>query len=323
MQSSLKMDKPIFVSISCITYNHEKFIRQCIEGFLMQKTNFPIEILIFDDASTDGAQQIIQEYASKDHRIITFLQNENQWSKGKYGLLDWLFPAAKGKYIALCEGDDYWTDPLKLQKQVDFLEANEDFTLCAHQTLIINENNTKKLGVIGEGNNSIIPIESIIMHFKMHWSSFVLRSEALEIPNWFSELYCGDHSIAILTADKGKVGFINETMSAYRRNTNSITHSKSFSIGRQIEGEIKLQKQLNEYTNYKYINEFNKRHVLFLMMWLKSLSNIPERNTLKIKILRYRIALLVFFSILKTNNKVNYLKQLFFDILLNFKKKKS
>jgi len=317
-------NKNIVVAVWMSTYNHKDFIAQAIDSVLMQQTNFSYKLFIGEDCSTDNTRSICIDYSNKYPDKIELILNETNIGPmfNSINIFKKCF-ASGAKYLAMTEGDDYWTDSLKLQKQVDFLEANEDFTLCAHQTLIINENNTKKLGVIGEGNNSIIPIESIIMHFKMHWSSFVLRSEALEIPNWFSELYCGDHSIAILTADKGKVGFINETMSAYRRNTNSITHSKSFSIGRQIEGEIKLQKQLNEYTNYKYINEFNKRHVLFLMMWLKSLSNIPERNTLKIKILRYRIALLVFFSILKTNNKVNYLKQLFFDILLNFKKKKS
>jgi glycosyltransferase involved in cell wall biosynthesis len=104
------------VSICCITYNHEPYIRDAIEGFLMQKTDFPVEILIFDDASQDRTQEIIKEYASKNENIITFLQTENQWSKGKDGLIDWLFPSAKGKYIALCEGDDYWIDPYETAK---------------------------------------------------------------------------------------------------------------------------------------------------------------------------------------------------------------
>ena len=180
MQSSLKMDKPIFVSISCITYNHEKFIRQCIEGFLMQKTNFPIEILIFDDASTDGAQQIIQEYASKDHRIITFLQNENQWSKGKYGLLDWLFPAAKGKYIALCEGDDYWTDPLKLQKQVDFLEKNGAYNGVFHKVSIL-KNNTNEWSECVLNNTTPDSIETtdLLKRNIIRTCSVVLRTESI------------------------------------------------------------------------------------------------------------------------------------------------
>jgi RimJ/RimL family protein N-acetyltransferase len=99
--------------------------------------------LIFDDASTDNNQEVIKEYAEKHTNIKLFLQTENQWSQGKYGLLDWLFPAAQGKYIALCEGDDYWSDPLKLQKQFDFLQNNLDYSACAHQTEVIFENSNK------------------------------------------------------------------------------------------------------------------------------------------------------------------------------------
>lgn len=111
------------VSICCTTFNHENYIGKCIDGFLMQQTDFPIEILIFEDASSDGTAEIVRKYAAQDDRIITFIQTENQWLQQKYGITDWLFPAAKGKYIALCEGDDYWTDSLKLQKQVDAMEA--------------------------------------------------------------------------------------------------------------------------------------------------------------------------------------------------------
>ena len=107
------MKSPI-VTISCITYNHEKFIAQAIEGFLMQKTNFEIEILIHDDASTDNTASIIREYEKNDSRIKVIYQSENQFSKGVKPSLKFLWPIARGKYIALCEGDDYWTDPYKL-----------------------------------------------------------------------------------------------------------------------------------------------------------------------------------------------------------------
>ena len=125
------MRTPI-VSICCITYNHCNYIRQCIDGFLMQKADFPIEIIVHDDASTDGTKEIINEYALKYPNLVkVILQDENQYSKGK-NVLPIVFERAVGKYIALCEGDDYWTDPLKLQKQVDFLEKNPDCVLCSH-----------------------------------------------------------------------------------------------------------------------------------------------------------------------------------------------
>lgn len=125
------------VSICCLTYNHEKFIRECLDGFLMQKTNFAFEVLIHDDASTDMTSQIIKEYEKQHPAIIKpIIQKENQLSKGIRVNTVFNFPRAKGKYIAMCEGDDYWTDPYKLQKQVDFLEANSDYVLCAGKSLV-------------------------------------------------------------------------------------------------------------------------------------------------------------------------------------------
>ena len=122
--------KDPLVSILCITFNHANFIRNTLEGFLIQKTNFPIEIIIYDDASQDGAQMIIKEYEAHFPSIIKpIYQGENQYSKNVDVGKDFIFPNIKSKYIAICEGDDYWTDPLKLQKQVDFLEKNEEFGL--------------------------------------------------------------------------------------------------------------------------------------------------------------------------------------------------
>ena len=113
----------VMVSICCITYNHAPFIRQCLDGFIMQKTDFAFEVLIHDDASTDGTEEIIREYEARYPEIIKPLYEvENQWIKGRRGSKVFNFPRAQGKYIALCEGDDYWTDPFKLQKQVDFGE---------------------------------------------------------------------------------------------------------------------------------------------------------------------------------------------------------
>jgi glycosyltransferase involved in cell wall biosynthesis len=122
------------VSISCITYNHENFIRDAIEGFLMQKTTFPVEILIHDDASTDKTAEIVREYEKKYPQLIKpIYQTENQYSKNDGSIGRIQRERAVGKYYATCEGDDYWTDPLKLQKQVDFLERNPDYVLTCHR----------------------------------------------------------------------------------------------------------------------------------------------------------------------------------------------
>ena len=129
-----KMTQPL-VSICCLTYNHEPFIRKCLDGFLMQETTFPVEILIHDDASTDGTDDIIREYTEKyPDKIFPLFEEENKYSNGYKGKMDFFnYNRVRGKYIATCEGDDYWTDPLKLQKQVDFMESHPEYSVCFHK----------------------------------------------------------------------------------------------------------------------------------------------------------------------------------------------
>lgn len=126
------------LSICCAAYNHERFIRECLDGFLMQETTFPVEILIHDDASTDGTADIIREYEARYPQAIKpVYEKENQYSKGTGDLFS--LKRASGQYIAICEGDDYWTDPTKLQTQVDFLDRNPDYVICYHDAKIVDE----------------------------------------------------------------------------------------------------------------------------------------------------------------------------------------
>lgn len=119
------------VSIWCPAYNHENYISRCLDGFLMQETNFSFEIIVHDDASRDRTQEILRSYAEKHpDKFRNIYQSENQFSNDINVLTRLMLSSARGKYIALCEGDDYWTDPQKLQKQVDFLEKNTDCSIC-------------------------------------------------------------------------------------------------------------------------------------------------------------------------------------------------
>lgn len=133
-------NKPL-VSISVITYNHENFIEQALQGFFKQEVNFAYEILINDDASTDRTQEIISSYQKKYPNVIKPLfQERNKYSQGERGMnCRYNYPRARGKYIAICDGDDYWQDPLKLQKQVDFLEKNSSYVMTFHNTKEIDE----------------------------------------------------------------------------------------------------------------------------------------------------------------------------------------
>ena len=134
------MNEEIMVSVSCLVYNHAKYLRKCLDGFVNQKTNFKFEVLVHDDASTDGSQDIIREYEEKYPDIIKpIYQKENQHSKGVANTFTYQFPRAKGKYLAYCEGDDYWCDEYKLQKQVDALENNPECVISTCRVRFMNE----------------------------------------------------------------------------------------------------------------------------------------------------------------------------------------
>lgn len=131
------------VSVCCITYNHEKYIQETLNGFLIQETDFPFEILIHDDASIDGTADIIREYVKKYPDLIKpIYQSENQYSRSKKINPEFNFSRAKGSYIALCEGDDYWIDPNKLRIQKQFLDQNPDYVICYTDAMAITENGT-------------------------------------------------------------------------------------------------------------------------------------------------------------------------------------
>ena len=224
------------VSISCITYNHEKYIKDAIEGFLMQKTTFPVEILIHDDASTDDTAMIVREYELKyPHLIKPIYQTENQYSKqeGVIGRLQ--RGRARGKYYAICEGDDYWIDPFKLQKQVEFLEDNPEYSLIwsdvdkLHHTTGIIENNSL----------SKIPIKNTLNDFLVKaWfvatCTWVYRTEFFDdnlIKYPFRESYSvGDLRILLIALDHGKITKFPEKNSTavYRVLDESASHFRSF-----------------------------------------------------------------------------------------------
>lgn len=210
------MSKPL-VSICCITYNHEQYIRDCLEGFLMQKTDFPFEVLIHDDASTDHTADIIREYEAKYPDIIKpIYQTENQYSKGIKVGVTYNFPRAQGKYIAICEGDDYWIDPMKLQIQFDFMESNPDYSMCFHGAVV-------KSGETGEELSKFSDIqERDYTGYEMveHWivptaSAFFRRKYTSQIPV-NKDFWCGDIITWLTMCKFGKIHAFAQKMSVYR-----------------------------------------------------------------------------------------------------------
>lgn len=211
---------PVLVSISCITYNHAPYIRECLDGFIMQKTNFPFEVLIHDDASTDGTTEIIKEYTKKYPDIIKPLyEEENQWVKGRRGSAVFNFPRAKGKYIALCEGDDYWTDPLKLQKQVDFLEANPDFVMCSHmRKTYIEIDKCLKNDWHGELKDGIFYDLNKLIHggWDFHPLTVLFRFDKLNLEEYSQYKHSKDATLFFHLLKKGPGYMMPVEMAVYR-----------------------------------------------------------------------------------------------------------
>ncbi len=207
------------VSVFNWVYNHKEFIRESIESILMQKTTFPVEIIIHDDASSDGTKEIILEYQNKHpHLFRNILHEKNQWSQGN-SVMTPLFVKPKGKYIALTHGDDYWTDPLKLQKQVDFLEKNQQNILCFHSVLEqftngkINSSPIK----IPEGYSS--PITMAKKGNYIYTNSVVFRN--IQIDSTHEMLTCplGDYFLWNYLGQYGEYGYIDKEMAVYRNGT--------------------------------------------------------------------------------------------------------
>ena len=223
----------IIVSVICNTYNHESYIRQCLDGFIMQETTFAFEVLIHDDASIDKTADIIREYEAKYPDIIKpIYQTENQYSK-KIGIMkSFQYPRVKGKYIALCEGDDYWIDPLKLQKQVDFLDANPEYAMCFHNAIVSYEDKKHKDHLFFNIVNKEYKGTEVYKRWIIPTASVLYRTEILYTELFNSLSVCknivyGDTPLFVLCAHHGKIRGMSDIMSIYRKHVGGVTHSIS------------------------------------------------------------------------------------------------
>ncbi len=260
-------DNDIMVSINCITYNHEKYIKEALEGFLMQKTNFKYEILIHDDASTDNTANIIKKYEKKHPNIIKpIYQKENQYSKGIKINFEFNYKRSKGKYIALCEGDDYWTDPYKLQKQVDFLETHKEFSMCFHSVEKIDEDGNVlnyKLWPNNTRTKEIITLKDILKGNYLATASIVFRNNLInydDYENLSRNLFFGDWVFQVLVAIKGPIYFINENMGVYRITNKGVT--KSTDTLKKLEDILEFYKRLEKYFDDEKIKNDFKKYIL-------------------------------------------------------------
>jgi glycosyltransferase involved in cell wall biosynthesis len=242
-----------FVAIWMVTYNHENYLSEAVESVMIQETNFEYKLFIGEDCSTDNTRKICKKLKEKyPKKIELFLNEKNLGGNLNARQIYKQCFESGAKYVALLEGDDYWTDPLKLQIQVDFLEEHSDYTGCFHYTQTVKENG--ELGSMACQNNNIMDFDaedtfSTLALF--HTSSFVFLRSALELPVWLSKIVSGDMALFSIIAAKGQLRCLPEEMSIYRKHEGGITSAPNI-LNNFHSQRIELMECLNEFHNYKY-----------------------------------------------------------------------
>lgn len=266
--------KDVTLAINCITYNHEPYIREALEGFVMQRTDFRFVAIVHDDASTDGTAAVIREYAEKYPDIILpIYETENQYSKGD-GSLGRIMQEARmatgAKYVAMCEGDDYWTDPHKLQKQVDFLESHPDYSLVAHNCIEIWEDGSQEPKPYRQVEDGDVAPLDILKSCPFQTASLVLRAEVVDSEKYNRannyKISAGDRWLMMCCAYFGKVYCFKDIMSVYRKHSGGISFASWYEnridhilerryFGVEFGPEIKefVSRSVNELLVYEFL----------------------------------------------------------------------
>jgi len=254
------------VSVCTATYNHAKYISQCLDSLLMQKTDFEYEMLIGEDDSKDGNRELCIEYAKKyPDKIRLFLNDRknviyiNGRPTGRWNFIN-LLKNAKGKYIAICPGDDYWTVPNKLQKQADFLEKNPHCSICFHNAYTIREPQNVPSGKYGPSiYKPFFTLEDLLYQNFLPTSSVLFRNKLFdEFPPWYWTVPMGDWPLHLLNAQFGDIGYFHETMSCFRIHDKGIWHSRS--LAEQLTDILETYEifKLHFQNNAKYVGIIQK-----------------------------------------------------------------
>ncbi len=270
------------VSVCCAAYNQKEYIAETIEGLLLQETSFQYEILIHDDASTDGTKEIIESYAAKyPDKILPFYQEENQYSRGNKRIFAlYLFPKCRGKYIAICEGDDYWIAKDKLQRQVSFLEENPDYSICFHDAFIAFDKKVSETRICDFNQPETSRLEDIVLrNFIPNVSVLYRKNKILEnLPEWYMGLPLGDWPLHILTAQFGKIKYFNDVMSVYRMHSSSVWTARAGIP--QLQAELKVYKNVNSYFNGQYEQQITAKIVEKISNYFEPLKSALRNSSL-------------------------------------------
>lgn len=227
---------PPLVSVFVLVYNHEKYISGALDGILMQKVEFEYEIVLGEDCSTDNSREIILRYAQKHPGKFKLILHEKNVGAMKNQMA--VLSVCTGKYIAMCEGDDYWTDPLKLQKQADFLEANPEYSGASHQSLVIFDDETdKQPKLFREHDLTDIETQHLLDGRLFHTASLMFRSEIIKKHSLPKDITAGDRALFFLLAACGKIHYSNEVMCMYRKHAGGVS---SWVTTEMLEKDLKI-----------------------------------------------------------------------------------
>lgn len=268
---TMKQEEPILVAIHCLVYNHEPYLRDCFEGFVMQKTNFRFVAIVHEDCSTDGSAAIIREYTEKYPEIFRpIYETENQWSKpdGSLGrIMNAAIDATGAKYVAMCEGDDYWTDSYKLQKQVEYMESHLECTVCFHPVMVHDQRTGEEYPDTLTKVPQITTINDLArLSNYMHSPSIMYRynPEVHRTMEQFGRIGVGDYLMSMLYAQHGNICKLPDYMAVYRQGVgvwsgNKVPYrtevqwliaiSKLFPLLENDEAKKLLDGQITEYAN--------------------------------------------------------------------------
>lgn len=269
MVEDLLVKDDIQVSVCCVTYNHRDYIKKALDGFLMQKTSFKYEIVIHDDASMDGTTDILKEYQSKyPDTIKLILEEENQWTQNRIDVMkEFLFPQAKGKYIAFCEGDDFWIYDGKLQEQYDLMESHMEISACYHNAIIWDQNEDNiRLNVMNQPSG-YIDDEDIICTTRGWYptASLFMRTEYIKEQPVFP-MSTGDELWRNYLACRGKLYFINRAWSVYRNFSNGGWNTRYYADKalalEHYKNTVMYFREFNQYSQGRFEKYIEKRLVL-------------------------------------------------------------
>lgn len=249
------------ISVIVTVYNHELYLQQCLDSILSQKTHYQYEVIVHDDASTDGSREIIESYAAKYPKIIVpILQNQNQYSRRIPFVEKYILPLVKGKYIAICEGDDYWTDDTKLERQCAYMEEHPECSLCFHRAQMVRDG--KSLGFMAPfDKDTDVSTEAVIAG-----GGGYMATNSIFYPTVYAKMMdleffkvapVGDAPTQAFLATQGTIHYLNDSMSAYRVMAKGswsvrISQSSRDSQIKMIDQMIQMYELFDQYYNKKY-----------------------------------------------------------------------